>query len=291
MKIGILGLGRAGKRHYNNAAALGHDVLFYDPLTVAKDVRQRVIDRADAIIIASPAEDHLRDVLDCLAKGKPILCEKPLGLTRQYEAFRNLIDLNSKAANPTPFYVGFNLRFHAAIRELKQCIVEFPKEPPYYLNLVCCQYTDQPAPLINGVCNDWLCHEVDLASWLVGPLRLLDHSRLDDSLNSFQANLRLVHWASGAQVHIHSDMRAKMPVRRGIVVADTWSLQYDLEKNPVTNDDYMSELAAFTLLLQDYEVKNGNTNVLATAEEALQTLYICNRADTSRLVHYDRTAS
>lgn len=277
MKLGILGLGRAGKRHEINARALKHQVRSYDPI-YAEGARYRadVIEWADAIIIATPAEYHLQDLKDCI--GKPVLCEKPLALTRQYEATRDLFMKHPNA----PVYVGFNLRFHPAIGELKRHILEHRDDPPYYIHLMCCQYTDQQAPVTNGVVNDWLCHELDLANWLLGPLQMLDHQ-----VGRFEANLRLMHWPSAAQVHIHSDMLAKQPVRRGVVVAGLWSRQYDLEQHPVTNDDYKHELAEFVMAAAE----PGTETLLATAAEGLNILYACERADTSLTVHYDKAAS
>ena len=51
---------------------------------VFTDYRDMIADPAiDAVIIASPDQDHRRMVLDSLDAGKHILCEKPLALTRE----------------------------------------------------------------------------------------------------------------------------------------------------------------------------------------------------------------
>ena len=48
------------------------------------DYRDMIADpELDAVIIASPDQDHRRMAEEALAKGKHVLCEKPLALTRE----------------------------------------------------------------------------------------------------------------------------------------------------------------------------------------------------------------
>jgi predicted dehydrogenase len=58
------------------------------------------------MIIATPSRRHLHDLRICLDAGKPVLCEKPLGLVGQADKLAKL-DLDKAR-------VGFNLRFHPA---------------------------------------------------------------------------------------------------------------------------------------------------------------------------------
>ena len=105
MNVGVIGL-RMGKTHANGVlltegaclyavcdidAALAEEVAkelgaphFYT------DYRDMIADPAlDAVIIASPDQEHRQMVIDSLDAGKHILCEKPLALTRA-------LSLNSK---------------------------------------------------------------------------------------------------------------------------------------------------------------------------------------------------
>src|SRR6266849_523498 len=65
-KIGILGLGSIGSRHFQNFKDLGCEVLGYDPfITPLAQDREYVLDWADSIVIATPTARHHLDFFDC----------------------------------------------------------------------------------------------------------------------------------------------------------------------------------------------------------------------------------
>lgn len=273
MKVGILGIGSAGLRHALNANALGHDVLVYDPVLrvmpfphTATATRDDLIEKADAVVVATPSECHLDDLLRCLAAGKPCLIEKPIALVGQGKAVRNLLELNRTATKPAPVAVGYNLRFHPLVQSAWSVIAKGIL--PHYASFVCCQYTDSKGPLVNGCINDWATHEIDLAMYLLGPLRLLD-KRVD----RFNVDLFLKHWETGCNINIHSDMLAREPVRTLTVVSEGYSLDLDLQHDPVTNDHYKRELEAFIM-----SISGSRDRRLASGEDGLAALNIAERA-------------
>lgn len=99
INVGVIGTGGMGGRHVNNitrevasanvvalmdvdearlkevAAACGASHTFTDA--------QALIDHPDveAVLVASPDRFHAGQALACIAAGKPVLCEKPLGTT------------------------------------------------------------------------------------------------------------------------------------------------------------------------------------------------------------------
>ena len=74
----------------------------------------------DAVIICSSNRDHLPIALECAARGKHILCEKPLGPT--VEQSQQIIDA-CRTANVT-LMTAFPVRFSPSIGETRKLIQE-----------------------------------------------------------------------------------------------------------------------------------------------------------------------
>ncbi|GAB7523295.1 Gfo/Idh/MocA family protein [Paraburkholderia sp. 2C] len=68
----------------------------------------------DAVVLATPHSLHARHVLDAVAAGKHVLCEKPLALDRAWAA--RCIDAAEAAG--VVLAVGMNRRFLPAVRDL-----------------------------------------------------------------------------------------------------------------------------------------------------------------------------
>jgi lactate dehydrogenase-like 2-hydroxyacid dehydrogenase len=65
MRIGILGYGSIGSRHGRNLTALGHKIIIHDPSMADSLPKGVVIEKSDAVVIASPTSEHLNDMLLC----------------------------------------------------------------------------------------------------------------------------------------------------------------------------------------------------------------------------------
>jgi len=70
-------------------------------------------DKVEAVVIASPQKTHLEIAKACLALGKPVLCEKPLG--ESLSQSREMVDAaaQSKVTN----MVGFNYMIFSPIHK------------------------------------------------------------------------------------------------------------------------------------------------------------------------------
>lgn len=82
----------------------------------------QLLDRKDinTVFIVTPQKYHYQIVKDCLEAGKNILCEKPLGLTREeINSMRNLVNKSR-----SKFIVNFPERFAVSSQEAKEIIDE-----------------------------------------------------------------------------------------------------------------------------------------------------------------------
>jgi len=133
LKIGVIGAGAWGRNHVRSAAGLADAELVAVCDTDAK-TRERIarqypgtlvtgdvaalLERADAVIVASPAGTHAALARRCIEAGKPCLVEKPFALSvRDAEAVAALA-----AQRKIPVLAGHLLVFHAAVERLRTLI-------------------------------------------------------------------------------------------------------------------------------------------------------------------------
>jgi len=184
VKIAVLGLGSAGRRHALNALELGHDVLGFDP--EAEDVpgvsrvtsTDDAVAQADAVVIASPSSLHAEQALLALSSGRHALVEKPLAVTVQ-DAARVV-----EAAGDTKAICGvaMNLRFHRGVLALRELLVDRALGSPRFVRAsfgydlrLWRPETDYRksysarAALGGGILLDAV-HELDYLLWLLGPV-------------------------------------------------------------------------------------------------------------------------
>lgn len=125
--IAVIGLGSIGVRHARNFQSLGCQVIGADsdagrlqmldriPGATAATSIDGAIERANAVVVATPASSHIAIGAQVLSAGRHLLVEKPLSTdlsgAEQLEDSANLIAL-----------VGFNLRFLPAVRKAKALI-------------------------------------------------------------------------------------------------------------------------------------------------------------------------
>ncbi|MBO4888463.1 MAG: Gfo/Idh/MocA family oxidoreductase [Firmicutes bacterium] len=125
----------------------------------------------DAVIIASPDQDHRRMAEDALAARKHVLCEKPLALTREdIEAIVAAAETSDKV-----FMVGQICRFTPGFRQAKELIEQgtigdltyVESEYAHDYTKIYRAGTWRSDPLRNGVVGGG-CHAVDLLRWIAG---------------------------------------------------------------------------------------------------------------------------
>jgi len=133
LKIGVVGAGNWGRNHVRTVAGLADAELAAVCDTDAK-TRERIarqhpgalvtgeltdlLQRSDAVIVASPAGTHAPVARRCIEAGKPCLVEKPFALSvRDAEAVAKLA-----AEKKVPVLAGHLLVFHAAVERLRTLV-------------------------------------------------------------------------------------------------------------------------------------------------------------------------
>lgn len=276
MRIGIIGYGSIGKRHGQNLMALGHKIIIHDPAMAESLPRDKVIEQADAIVIASPTTEHQLSIAACSVAKKPCFVEKPISF--QFGSWAKWLKW--------PLMVGYNMRFHPCVIKAKEWLADDRVGPPLWSSFICAQYNDKPEYLRDGVVLNW-SHEIDLALSLLGESEI-KAAAVDEA--DTVADIILRH-KSGCQSNIHLDyvtrpehrgfsiagpkgvMIANLP-QRSILLLDTDGYIRQQEQYPGDyNDDYINEMRAFIGRVENTELQYG-----CTAREAIEVLKICLKA-------------
>jgi myo-inositol 2-dehydrogenase / D-chiro-inositol 1-dehydrogenase len=180
--IGLVGAGRMGRTHLR--ALAGSDrvtvtaVAEMSPsaraavaapgVTVHESVAE-MLDQAqlDGVLIAAPTDQHGAIIAEVAARGLPILCEKPCGLT----AAAARASAQTATAAGVPLQVAYWRRFVPGLRQLHDRIAAGELGT---IHLITCYQWDErpPSPVFRahsgGIAIDMGVHEFDQLRWLTG---------------------------------------------------------------------------------------------------------------------------
>ncbi len=179
--IGIIGTGKQGADHATRVSKLGdrarlepvHDVDDELAAGVAKRCGARVApsDQAliedpevDAVIIASNTETHVQFVLACIAAGKPVMTEKPLGIT--VPSCELVLDAEIEAGRRFTT-VGFMRRYDPEYGRIKATVDAGSVGLPLVIH---CIHRNPSVPktlTTRQTLTDTVIHEIDIARWLL----------------------------------------------------------------------------------------------------------------------------
>jgi predicted dehydrogenase len=119
--VGIVGYGGVGRYHAKYLSKAGARVVAADARResdlemVRYDSLESMLPDVDAVTIAVPNHLHAKMARKVILAGKPVMVEKPLGITTE--------DLDgveaALATSPVPFLVGFRLRWNPQMRALR----------------------------------------------------------------------------------------------------------------------------------------------------------------------------
>lgn len=134
VEIALVGCGAIAQRGYLPALADVQEVRCLWVVDVRKELAESVarkfkipnatdaylptLDVVDAVVLAVPNHLHVPMVLEALHRGKPVLCEKPLGRTVQ--EIRNMAAASEGTG--VPLATGMIMRHYPALRELQAAV-------------------------------------------------------------------------------------------------------------------------------------------------------------------------
>lgn len=189
MRLGIIGTGRIGRMHVENALTLGADdsaggspaeVVVADAfqqsadaagkeygVTVAPGVDDLLARDLDGVIIASPTGTHAKLIVAALEAGLPVFCEKPLTPSSEesLELLKNIERLSGVVQ------IGHQRRFDAGYRAAKAA---FEAGELGWIHSLDAIAADQLPPAIDfiktsgGIFRDCSVHDFDIIAWLTG---------------------------------------------------------------------------------------------------------------------------
>ena len=189
VRVGIVGLGRLGRRHAENLAwhvPGAKLVAACSPvqeerewaasglpgLSLYADYDALLADASiDAVWLVTPTSLHARQIIAALRAGKHVFCEKPLSLDlAECDAV-----IEAHARHPhLQVMIGFVRRFDASYRDAFDSIANGVIGRPFMVRSQTCDKNDPDgffvrfAPTSGGLFLDCSVHDIDLARWLLG---------------------------------------------------------------------------------------------------------------------------
>ena len=181
-RLGLIGAGRMGRTHMRALAgsgqvavtaiaevsAPGRDAVASSGAALYPAVGPMLDGAAiDGVLITAPSDQHAQIVAEVAARGLPILCEKPCGVTTA----QTRAAAAAAAAAGVPFQVAYWRRYVPALRRLREQIGGGELGTVHLVT--CYQWDDQPPSAAfrahsGGILIDMGVHEFDQLRWLTG---------------------------------------------------------------------------------------------------------------------------
>jgi len=185
VNIGLIGAGRIGRLHAEHLAfripqasllAVSDIVLEAAQkcaaecgIPAATQNHRAIMDNADieAVVICSSTDTHAQMIEEAAAAGKHIFCEKPI----DFDLVRIDRALAAVDRAGVKFQVGFNRRFDANHRRVRQAVEQGEIGQPHLLHIISRDPAPPPIAYIKvsgGIFLDMTIHDFDMARFLIG---------------------------------------------------------------------------------------------------------------------------
>lgn len=310
----VLGCGSIGRRHAGNLKSLGRRVVAYDPdagrrawmarelgVETVASVAEGLALRPAAAWVCTPPAAHRSGAAAALSARVPVFVEKPLAHT--LSDGRAL----ASAARRVPAAVGYQMRWHPALRWIKRHLDSGAWGRLLFLRAEFGQYLPDWRPwqdfrrsytarkaLGGGILLD-ASHELDLVRWLGGEARSVSclAKRLSLPVDVEDTAALLLELRSGALAEVHLDMVQRGLRRGGVLACEKATVSFDLPASTVTvttardrsktrrfrfevNALYVDEARAFLRRLRD-----PRAGGVVSPADALKTLELVEAARRS----------
>jgi myo-inositol 2-dehydrogenase/D-chiro-inositol 1-dehydrogenase len=181
-RLGLIGAGRMGRTHLR--ALAGSQRVAVTAIAEVSEQTRRTVPAAgapvypgiaemldtealDGVLIVVPTDRHLQVITEVAARGLPILCEKPCGLT----VTQTHAAVATAQAAGLPFQVAYWRRYVPSLRVLRERIAAGELGTVHLV--ACYQWDDRPPSdefraHSGGIFADMGVHEFDQMRWLTG---------------------------------------------------------------------------------------------------------------------------
>lgn len=185
LQIGLIGAGRIGQLHAEHLCSRipsANLVMVADTFEqTARECAERysipyfvqdyhaILDHPNiqAVVICSSTDTHAQIIEEAAQAGKHIFCEKPIAL--DLPSIDRALDIVERSG--VKLQIGFNRRFDANYRRVRQAIDQGEVGQPQLLHLI--SYDPDPPPIeylkvSGGIFLDMTIHDFDMARFLLG---------------------------------------------------------------------------------------------------------------------------
>ncbi len=181
-RLGLIGAGRMGRTHLRGLA--GSERVAVTAIAEVSEATRRTVpdvgspvypgiaamldaEALDGVLIVVPTDRHLQVITEVAARGLPILCEKPCGLT----VVQTQAAVAETQAAGVPFQVAYWRRYVPSLRALRDQIAAGELGTVHLV--ACYQWDDRPPSdefraHSGGILIDMGVHEFDEMRWLTG---------------------------------------------------------------------------------------------------------------------------
>ena len=181
-RLGLIGAGRMGRTHLRGLA--GSERVAVTAIAEVSEATRRTVpdvgapvypaiaemlgsEALDGVLIVVPTDRHLQVITEVAARGLPILCEKPCGLT----VAQTRAAVAATEAAGVPFQVAYWRRYVPSLRALREAIAAGELGAVHLV--ACYQWDDRPPSdefraHSGGILIDMGVHEFDEMRWLTG---------------------------------------------------------------------------------------------------------------------------
>lgn len=181
LRVGLIGAGGIAAAHLDAWQALGADCVISSRsrpealaarfgVAIAEDA-EALIDRVDVVGILTPTPTHLDLALRAIARGRHVVCEKPLATSAA--TARTIADAAADAG--VRLFPAHVVRYFAAYRRIQEQVAAGTIGALRSLRLsragagpTTAWFYDEGAG--GGLIRDLLIHDIDQALWLAGPV-------------------------------------------------------------------------------------------------------------------------
>ena len=232
-KVGIVGLGRLGKRHAENLALRVPGAELVAACSPDADERAWATQKLgvkhafgqyrellahpglDTVFLVTPNTVHPEQIIEGLEAGKHVFCEKPLSMVLD-ECLA--VEAEAKRHPKLKVMIGYVRRFDASYQDAHRKIASGAIGRPFIVRSQTTDMNDPSgffvrfAPKSGGIFIDMSVHDIDAARWLLGapqPTRVFStgtiavHAGLADC-GDVDNGIALVEFEGGAMATIYA---------------------------------------------------------------------------------------